>query len=93
MVFDRVRLHGASGFVSILGFSRLSLYRYLCNTVFMCVIPVVFYLQLNGGSFESKHSCFMFLSLFKLTTCFGLCNYISCDLKMDQFKGRNMSSA
>jgi len=33
----------------------------------------VFYLQLNRGSFESKHSCLMLLSLFKLTTCFRLC--------------------
>ena len=32
----------------------------------------VFYLQLNRGSFESKHN-YLTLSLFKLTTCFGLC--------------------
>jgi len=27
----------------------------------------------HRGSFESKHKYLMFLSLFKLTTCFGLC--------------------
>jgi hypothetical protein len=59
MLFDRVSLHGTSGFVSILGFSRMSLYRYLCSTIFRYIIPVVFYLQLNGGSFESKHYVFI----------------------------------
>ena len=29
--------------------------------------------QLNRGSFESKQNCLILLSLFKLTTCFGLC--------------------
>jgi len=40
--------------------------------VFRCIITVVFYLQLNSRSFESKHNYLMLLSLFKLTTCFGL---------------------
>ena len=39
--------------------------------IFRCIIPVVFYLQLNRGSFESKHNYHMLLSLFKPTTCFG----------------------
>jgi len=29
--------------------------------------------QLNRGSFESKHNYLILLSLFQLTTCFGLC--------------------
>ena len=66
MLFDRVSLHGAPGFVSILSFSRLSLYRYLCSATFMCIVHVVIYLQLNRGSFESKHNCLMCLSLFYL---------------------------
>jgi len=41
--------------------------------IFRCIIPVVFYSQLNRGSFESKHNYIMLLYLFKLTTCFGLC--------------------
>jgi len=41
--------------------------------VFRCIIPVVFYLQINRGSFESKHKYHLLLSLFKLTTCFGPC--------------------
>ena len=46
----------------------------LCtNSIFRCIIPVVFYLQLNMGVFESKHNYLMLLSLFKLTTCFGPC--------------------
>jgi len=43
------------------------------SVTFRCIIPVVFHLQLNNGSFESKHNCLMFLSPFKLTTCFGYC--------------------
>ena len=35
--------------------------------------PRCVYLQLSGGSFESKHNYLMLLSLFKLTTCFGPC--------------------
>jgi len=31
------------------------------------------YLRLNTGSFESKHNYLKLLSLFNLTTCFGLC--------------------
>ena len=31
--------------------------------LFQCIIPVVFYLQLNRGSFESKRNCLMLLSL------------------------------
>jgi hypothetical protein len=44
--------------------------------IFRCIILVVFYLQLKRGFFESKHNCLMLLSLFKLTTCFGLCTGI-----------------
>ena len=40
--------------------------------IFRRIIPVVFYLQFNVGSFESKHN-YLMLSLFKLTTCFGPC--------------------
>ena len=43
------------------------------GTSFRCIIPVVLYLQLKSGSFETKHNCLMILSLFKPTTCFGPC--------------------
>ena len=42
--------------------------------IFRRIIPVLFYVQLNSGSFESKHNYLMLLSSFKLTTCFGPCN-------------------
>jgi len=43
----------------------------MCTTsIFRCFIPVVFYLQLNRGSFESKYKDLKLFSLFKLTTCF-----------------------
>jgi len=42
------------------------------ESIFRCIILVVFYLQLNRGSFESKYN-YLMLSLFKLTTCFGPC--------------------
>ena len=39
---------------------------------FRCIIPVVSYLQLNSGSFESKQNYLTLLSLFELMSCFVL---------------------
>ena len=50
--------------------------------IFRYVIPVVFYLQLNRRSFESKHNYLMLLSSFKLTTCFGPCTGLSSGHKI-----------
>jgi len=59
--------------------TRLEATYCYCSTVstkqatsFRFIFPVVLYLQLNRGSFESKHNGLV-LPSFKLTTCFGLC--------------------
>jgi len=44
----------------------------MIESVFRSLILLAFYLQLNRGVFESKHNYLLLLSLFKLTTCFGL---------------------
>ena len=50
------------------------LFRCKCvTTIFRCIIPVVFYLQLNRGSFELQHNYLKLLFLFKLTTYFDVC--------------------
>jgi hypothetical protein len=67
------------------------------SAVFKCIIPFVFYLQLNRGYFESKYNYLMSLSLFKFKTCFGPCtgtssghkiynwgDYIQCESQIKQ---------
>jgi len=57
----------------------------LMTSVFRRVVPVLFYLQLNRGSFESKHNCLILLSLFQLTPRFGLCTGSSSGHKTYNF--------
>ena len=52
---------------------RRSKLHYTASGIITPIGVTTIYLQLNRGSFESKHNYLMLLSLFQLTTCFGLC--------------------
>jgi len=57
----------------------------IVTQLFRFIIPILLYLQLNRGSFESKHNHIMLLPLFKLTTCFGPCTGPSSGHKIYKF--------